>query len=97
MSKTEISAKILKSKKNISFIIIITQKLISTYPGWGYSFEPNMKQIHETVEALESEIGFFAAIWDFVEEAKNASKNYRASSLGPILLPNFDDRQNEQN
>ena len=59
MNKTEISAKILKRKKIISFLLSEShQKLISTCAEWGLSFKPNMKQIHKVVQALESDIGF---------------------------------------
>ena len=82
MSKTEISAKILKSKKKV-FIIGITPKIISTCAGWGLSFKPNIKQIHEAVQALESDIGFWLPSWILL---KKAEKNYRANSLEPIYL-----------
>ena len=75
MSKTVISAKILKSKKKYVFIIIITQILISTHPGLGYSFEPNMKQIHEAVQALESDTGFWRPSWILLKKLNNAKKN----------------------
>ena len=47
-----------------------------------------MKQIHEAVQALESDITFWRPSLIFVEEAK---KIYLA------ILPYFDDSQNEQN
>ena len=46
-----------------------------------------MKQIHEAVQALESDM-ILAAILDFVKEAekRNAKEIYRANSLGPICI-----------
>ena len=49
------------------------QKLICTRPGQGLSFEPNMKQIHEAVKALEGDI-ILAAILDFVEETQKTTR-----------------------
>ena len=47
---------------------------MSTHPGWGYSFEPNMKQIHKAVQALESDIGFWRPSWILLKKLKNAKK-----------------------
>ena len=58
MSKTEICAKILKRKKKF-LLSEWHRKLITTRRGWGLSFELNMKQIHEVVQALESHTGFW--------------------------------------
>ena len=71
-----------------------------------------MKQIHEAVQALESD-RILAAILDFVEEAEKRQQNLpgkspranmhtantlKKSNQGCIaILPNFDDSQNEQN
>ena len=59
MSKTEISAKIIKRKKLVFLLSESDQKLISTCPGYGLCFKLNMKQIHEAVQAMESDIGFW--------------------------------------
>ena len=64
MSKTEISAKILNQK----FLLSEShQKLFCKQPGQVISFKPNMKQIHEAVQALESDMyRILTAILDFV-------------------------------
>ena len=36
-----------------------------------------MKQIHEAVQALESDIGFWRPSWILLEKLKNAKKIYR--------------------
>ena len=41
-----------------------------------------MKQIHEAVQALESDIRFWRPSWILLKKLKNAKKNYRANSLG---------------
>ena len=46
-----------------------------------------MKQIHEAVQALESQWHrILVAILDFVEEVEKWQKNYWANSLGPICI-----------
>ena len=45
-----------------------------------------MKQIHEAVEAQDSDIGFWRPSWILLKKLKNALKNYRANSLGPICI-----------
>ena len=46
-----------------------------------------MKQIHEAVRALESDMyRILAAILDFVKEAKKVKNLYRANSLGPKCI-----------
>ena len=74
MSKTEISAKILKSWKNISFYYHNTQKVNQHTSRVGYSFEPNMKQIHKAVQALESDIGFWRPSWILLKKLKKRQK-----------------------
>ena len=83
MSKNEITAKILKSKKRFFLLSQSHKKLISTHPGWGNSFKPNIQQINE---ALESDIGFWQSSWILLKKLKKAKKNYRANSLGPICI-----------
>ena len=62
-----------------------------------------MKQIHEAVQALESDIGFWWPSWILLK-LKNAKKIYPANSLGQICIlqifgkiPIRGDSQNEQN
>ena len=45
-----------------------------------------MKQIHEAVQALESDIGFWRPSWILLKKLKNAKQNYRANSLGQICI-----------
>ena len=42
-----------------------------------------MKQIHEAVQALESDIGFWRPSWILLKKLK---KNYQANSLGPVCI-----------
>ena len=75
MHKSEISAKILKRKKIIVFIIRITPK---TNQHMGLSFKLKLKQIHnhdKAVQALESDIGFWRLSWILLKKLKNAKKN----------------------
>ena len=39
-----------------------------------FSFKPNMKQIHEAVQALESDIGFWRPSWILLEKLENEKK-----------------------
>ena len=41
-----------------------------------------MKQIHEAVQALESDIGFWRPSWILLKKVKNAEKNYRQIPQG---------------
>ena len=75
INKTEISAKILKRKKIIVFIIKITAKTNQHMCRVGLSFKPNMKQIHKAVQALESDLGFWRSSWILLKKLKNAEKN----------------------
>ena len=45
-----------------------------------------MKEIHEAVKALESDIGFWRPSWILLKKLKNAKKNYRANSLGGEII-----------
>ena len=45
-----------------------------------------MKQIHEGVQALESDIGYWRPSWILLKKLKNAKRNYRANFLGPICI-----------
>ena len=45
-----------------------------------------MKQIHKTVQALESDIGFWRTSWILLKKLKNANKIYRANFLRPICI-----------
>ena len=45
-----------------------------------------MKQIHEAVQALESDIGFWRPSWILLKKLKNAKKFYREHSLGLICI-----------
>ena len=45
-----------------------------------------MKQIHEAVQALESDIGFWRPSWILLKKLKNVKKIYRENSLGPICI-----------
>ena len=38
-----------------------------------------MKQIHEAVQALDSDIGFLRPSWILLKKLKNAKKIYRAN------------------
>ena len=44
-----------------------------------------MKQIHEAVQALESDIGFWQPSWILLE-AEKRPKKLPANSLGPICI-----------
>ena len=59
ISKTEISAKILKRQKIKVFVIRITLKAFQLTAREGLSSKPNMKQIDEAVQALACAIGFW--------------------------------------
>ena len=64
MGKTEISAKILKRKKNQSFYYQNHTKSFSAHgQRKGLSFKPNMKQLDEAVQALACAIGFWRPSW----------------------------------
>ena len=82
MRKTEISTKILKRKKIKVFMIRITPKTNRHTARVRYSFKPNMKQIHEVVQALESDIGFRRPSWILMKKLKNAKKITRQISQG---------------
>ena len=58
----------MKSKKFLSSES--NQKLRSTPPGYSLSFEPTMKKIHEMVQALESDIGFWWPSWILLKKLK---------------------------
>ena len=45
-----------------------------------------MTQIHEAVQALESDMGFWRPSWILLKKLTNAEKIYRANSLGPISI-----------
>ena len=45
-----------------------------------------MKQIHEAVQTLESDIGFWRPSWIFIKELKKRKKKLRANFLGPICI-----------
>ena len=45
-----------------------------------------MKQIHEAVHALESDIGFWQTSWILLKKLKNAKKIYRTNSIGPTCI-----------
>ena len=45
-----------------------------------------MKQIHEAVQTLESDIGFWRPSWILIKEVKKRKKKLRANSLGPICI-----------
>ena len=86
MNKTEIPAKILKRKKFKGFIIGITPKNNQDMCRVSLSFKPDTKQIRETVQALEKDIGFWRPSWLLFKKLKNAKKNYQANSEGPVCI-----------
>ena len=86
MSKTEISAKIMKRKKSKFLLSESNQKLISTRPGQGLSIKPNRKQNHEAVQALKSDIGFWRPSLSLLKKLKKEKNNYQANSPGPICI-----------
>ena len=43
-----------------------------------------MKQIHKSVQALESDIGFWLPSWILLQKLKNAEKILQGKFLGPI-------------
>ena len=83
MSKTEISAKIMKRKKLKFLLSESNQKLVSTRPGQGLSIKPNQKQNHEAVQALKSDIGFWRPSLSLLKKLK---KEKKANSPGPICI-----------
>ena len=76
-----IIAKMSKTEMYVSFYYQNrTKKTMSIRPGYGLSLEPNMKQIHEAVQALESDM-ILAACLDFVGKTKKR-KNTRNTPWG---------------
>ena len=75
MSRTEISAKILKRKKIEVFIIRITPKAFQLTARVRSSFKPNMKQIDEEVQAVACAIGFWRPSGILLKTLKNAKNN----------------------
>ena len=45
-----------------------------------------MKYIHEAIQALEIDMGFWWPTGIFLKKLKNTQKNHRANTLGPICL-----------
>ena len=74
MSKTEISAKILKRKTIKVFIIRITPKAFQLTARIRSFLKANMKQIDGEVQALACAIGFWRPSWILLKKLKNAKK-----------------------
>ena len=75
MSRTEISAKILKRKKIKVFIIRIKPKAFQLTARVRSFLNRNMRQIDEAVQAVACAIGFWRPSWILLKKLKNAIKN----------------------
>ena len=75
MRKTEISDKILKR----NFFFTINTLKTNQHTSRLRFFQPNMKQLDEAVQAVESDIGFWRPFWILLRKLKNTKKIHQAN------------------